>query len=322
MSKIDNPDYIAPTESPIAIHWDGTQIYTGTDTSWTDIDCGVGEAVVLLRIVAQSGTTGTIYFRRKGDELEINGSSVYSQYSNGANFVGYALLTTDVDGYVQIKTATISGCTVYRLAYWKANFPKKLFFGTLPTIWTDLSLGYKNSLCLLRITTTTVGACSLRFRVNGETVEMQDWDYDIASKLSFAAAATCYAVVVTDSDGIVEVKGGGPSDYQLWVDAVIPANDVNPESFYTGAIPAAWTDLTTAYGKSIVYAKNVNDANSGTLGRENGETLSALKSGATYLPGQNALVGYGIVICDYAGVAEWIRGAAANTILTKQAVLR
>lgn len=331
MSNIHNPEAGAAPGTSYEITWDNTLVYQGQPAVWTEFDCHVGAAVVLLRAyVMNDGTTAQMSFKKAGtgDEATgVGGASVYFQSGSAiANQVGFLCVPTDARGFLSVKGTHFGGdLYVYRIGYIKCPMPRTTWHGAeSPLAWADLNLGVKNALCFLRLQRLATGAGQYAyFRTNGETLEAATSSYDVGTYAYFDDAAESYVVVLSDENGLVEWYSSWAYEYRITLEAYVPVKDLVQETLCSGDIPAAWTEVTSSLGKSLILAKGVGSADtSWGVFRPHDESLdNTSRIGMGWIPSHNGELATGLVLTIDNGSFEWEEAGAGDLTVTKLARL-
>ncbi len=93
---------------------------------------------------------------------------------------------------------------------------------TAPTSWTDLDLssyvGTRQVVVMIKAYNPTTFANTVTFRKNGDTTEIYSGTNTSTSLVRIYDATGAYAIVITDTSGIVEFKAYDARDLDMWLE--------------------------------------------------------------------------------------------------------
>ncbi len=221
-------DHITPTTNDIVM-WDGTKwvlvpyggqptypVFTSTilynaikSNSYEELDCGVGSAIVYIKIelVAAAGA---------GHVRLMPNDEANEDYPVGAGDLGtgssverlsYAMVVTDSAGKVKWKSLEEAiVITLTLIGYWP-NPPKPnslIFDGVSVLAWTELTVGVKNALAILKVTNDGAAAVRLYTRMRGESKDITFIGNGVSCCETLAVGEAAYILVATDAEGKIE----------------------------------------------------------------------------------------------------------------------
>ena len=258
---------------------DGRTIFNGNNpVTWTDLDCGVGQAVVFLKITHSPVGSHYLYFRMKD-----NTGSTSSGRAVEAGFVSAqnrAYMTVPADsGIIQWRGASQSRSTqIVLIGY----FPGAKFLsstlvsgGTSKNTWGELDIGVANALCFIKLETTEVASFQYYFRQKGESKESQVYDYGL-SMVSCLDSVNTYAIMLSDADGKCEWKcQAAGKNISAKLVAYLNPGDITEASIGSyNLTTGGWHTIKTDLGQGILFQKSENTgSNDQAIGvRERGDT--------------------------------------------------
>ena len=293
----------------------GASLFAGANpVVWTDLDCGTGEAVVLLKVQNAPGlaVTQTLQFRRKGDALTSSkGSLVNANFGGAVGEIGFVCVPTNSSGVIQWKGSTLGSTEIWLLGYWKALFPDTVVWtgGSLPTTFEELSLGYPNSICILKFASDVApdfGGVLVSLRQTGEA-ETPGAGVEYCA---MASTFDAYAAMLTDSAGNVEWIASAAfaaNTHSVTLVAVISPSTVVPVELWNALIDTTWVELDSTFPKGFTFMRGYNATGQANVSfRESGDTLLAeFNAGcASLVTGVAALVAYSLVPLSTSGKVE------------------
>lgn len=323
-------EFVAGADQPINPTFDNTVIWNAAvPVVWTDLDCGVGAAIVYLKV---TGAVEDYYFRPKGVSTSVhaNGAGVaWVETAVAPRNGGYVCLPTDSTGKIQIRSVAGNAAIITRIGYWvNPPMPNTVIASGNSTnnAWTLLATGIPNALVFLMMDTTVAGFEWSLFKKVGETLEVNPVSYyginSGCCQGTGGATMTHFALVMTDSFGNVYKKNSSiGSNMTITLLAYLPALSVTALAIYTGldcSLTMSYSDVDTPFGRGYCYFAVRHTAGAGLLEvgfRVNGEVgnfyCNQPDGGATSTGPGNGEVAYMFVPLDVYGTCEWVMSIGA-----------
>lgn len=319
---------VAPAQQyPVFV---STVLYNNTkDQTYETLDCGVGKAMVYLKVTTDAAIGAQFNFLPNDYADETNmGYSIGKAVFAGAGRVAYVLVTTDSAGLVKWAQTTAflaNVITVTLLAYWlnPATPGALVFDGVTVAAYTDLDLGVPNALAIIRVTRTDpTNAIQLTSRMRGDPK---------SPTVGFCGCTCCvcgagtigigmWLLVATDGEGKIEWKDvNAGRSFTIHLMSYIVGPSFRRIDAFSGNAPLAFADLVTPGGKCVGYIRTWHSADAGAINyntKQKGEAFDPWAGSNLMLTNCAPVlddIGYNFVLIDEAGVYEWMADAAFGT---------
>ncbi|MBA7631803.1 hypothetical protein ES703_39339 [subsurface metagenome] len=312
-----------------------TVLFNGTkDAAFAALDCGVGAAIVYIRVELGAATAGGVHFLPNDEAGIIVAEGIGSHHFSGvADRTGYVMMRTDSAGRLKWRTqgaiVGVTNITLYLLAYWLGT-PKPdalIFNGAGLIAYTDLNVGVKNALAIIKFTLTDANVQGFYARLKGESQEV-NLQAGCAGIYAPTTDQIAYLLVVTDSAGYIEfINQTAGRTFSIHLVSYILGASMPKLSVYDANAPVAWTDLATSLGRGYAYIRHYNkDAldDPKSAFRQDGEAFEVYHSPSNQLIAtgdiEDTKVGYAFQMLDEYGTIEWNSENARSSELRIEAL--
>ncbi|MBA7702598.1 hypothetical protein ES703_111367 [subsurface metagenome] len=299
--------------------------------TWESLDCGVGPAIVYIKVELDANRTGTVKMLPNDEANELVTTMIGTHYM-GTTRVGYVMAVTDSAGLVKWLCdgdVDAGNTTLTMMGYWTGHTKADalVFSGAGGAAWADMLIGPPNALCILKITTTDGNPVDFVARIRGETQDMEAWNWlGCTTAPSLPTGQQSYILVVTDAEGYIQRKNTNARTYTVHLVTHISGATFPKMGVFNGDAPAVWQDVDTPFGRAFAFIRHYHKADAGHTNaawRENGETfpvnpaMSILVCTGNLEPTE---IGYVFVPLDENGLVEWEGDGAHSSELRVEAL--